>query len=85
MHVCSTAVVVLRRQLAQEGVINVPARTLGLCSGVTGAAAGARIAPFRTTTEVYPDSPSATDAVCSLAQVAAISGALDFLVHKGCA
>jgi len=76
---------ILGEQLAQEGVINVPARTLGLCSGVTGAAAGAQIAPFRTTTEVYPDSPSATDAACSLAQVAAITGALDFLVYKACA
>ena len=59
-----------------------PAQTLGLCSAVSGVGAGATIAPYRTTTEVYPDSPSTTDDTCSRAQVAAITGALDCLVEN---
>ncbi len=46
---------------------------LGLCGGVTNA-------PLTTTTEVYPDSPKATDELCNLGQVAAITSALDFLL-----
>ncbi len=53
------------------GVIEYPCRELGLCAGITNA-------PFRTTTEVYPDSPRATPAQCNEAQVAAICAALDF-------
>ncbi|CAM5224201.1 peptidase [Alishewanella longhuensis] len=34
---------------------------------------------YVTTTEVYPDSPSATPEQCILAQVAAIVGALDYV------
>ena len=45
---------ILGEPLAQEGVIGVPARRLGLCAGVTGATSESGIAPFRTTTEVYP-------------------------------
>ena len=59
-----------------------PARTLGLCSAVSGAGAGAKMALYRTTTEVYPDSPAATEEICCRAQVAAITGALDFLLEK---
>ncbi|NJC35810.1 hypothetical protein GGR60_000300 [Xanthomonas arboricola] len=58
-----------------HGVINYPVRRLGLCAGVTGAR-------YRTTTEVYPDSPRATPAQCNAAQVAAICAALDYaLAH----
>jgi hypothetical protein len=57
---------------AQFGVINYAARELGLCMGLTNA-------PYVTTTEVYPDSPTATPQECVLAQVAAIKGALDYL------
>lgn len=53
-----------------EGVINYPVRRLGLCAGVTEAR-------YRTTTEVYPDSPRTTPAQCNLAQVVAICAALD--------
>ncbi|AKS16286.1 M14 family metallocarboxypeptidase [Xanthomonas campestris pv. campestris] len=53
-----------------EGVINYPVRRLGLCAGVTEAR-------YRTTTEVYPDSPRATPAQCNLAQVVVICAALD--------
>lgn len=53
-----------------EGVIEYDCKPLGLCASVTDAR-------FRTTTEVYPDSPRATPAQCNQAQVAAIRAALD--------
>ncbi|MDQ9090830.1 M14 family metallocarboxypeptidase [Pseudoalteromonas haloplanktis] len=59
--------------LEQFGVINYSARELGLCMGFTDA-------QYVTTTEVYPDSPTATDEECILAQVAAITGGLDHLL-----
>lgn len=59
--------------LSQVGVINYAARELGLCMGITNA-------PYVTTTEVYPDSPSANDEICILAQVAVITGALNYLM-----
>ena len=62
--------------VAAHGVINYPVRALGLCASVTGA-------PFVTTTEVYPDSPSATPEQCNQAQVAATCAALDYaLAHQ---
>lgn len=58
------------------GVINYPLRQLGLCAGITDAR-------YKTTTEVYPDSPRATPAQCNAAQVAAVCAALDFaLAHR---
>lgn len=61
--------------VTHRGVIEYPARELGLCAGATRAR-------FRTTTEVYPDSPRATDAICNAAQVAAVCAGLDFaLAH----
>lgn len=59
--------------LAQPGVINYDMGGLGLCAGMTGA-------PYRTTTEVYPDSPAVDDENCIQAQVAAVCGGLDFLI-----
>lgn len=59
----------------QFGVINYAARELGLCMGFSDA-------KFVTTTEVYPDSPTATDEECILAQVAAIAGALDYIASQ---
>jgi len=56
-----------------HGVIRYPLRQLGLCAGVTGAR-------YRTTTEVYPDSPRATPQQCNDAQVAAVRAALDFVL-----
>lgn len=53
-----------------HGVINYPCRSIGLCAGMSDA-------PFVTTTEVYPDSPSATAQQCNDAQVAAVRAALD--------
>ncbi|MGH8156875.1 MAG: M14 family metallopeptidase [Rhodanobacter sp.] len=53
------------------GVIEYPFRQLGLCAGITNA-------PYKTTTEVYPDSPRATAEQCNAAQVAAVCAAIDF-------
>ena len=53
------------------GVIQYPLKRLGLCAGITDAL-------FRTTTEVYPDSPRATPEQCVLAQVTAVCAAIDF-------
>lgn len=61
--------------LAQFGVINYPTKELGLCAGFTDA-------PYVSTTEVYPDSPSSNDEICIVAQVAAITGALSYLNGK---
>lgn len=62
--------------VVDRGVIRYPLRELGLCAGITAA-------PFKTTTEVYPDSPRATPAQCNAAQVAAVRAALDFaLAHR---
>ncbi|MDM4768773.1 M14 family metallocarboxypeptidase [Solimonas sp. SE-A11] len=58
------------------GVIRYPLKPLGLCAGITDAA-------FRTTTEVYPDSPNADPEGCILAQVTAVGAAIDFaLAHE---
>jgi hypothetical protein len=58
------------------GVINYPLKKLGLCAGITDA-------PYKTTTEVYPDSPRATPEQCNAAQVAAACAAIDFaLAHR---
>jgi hypothetical protein len=63
-------------KVVQEGVIAIPSpRTLGLCAGVTNA-------PYATTTEVYPDSPQATDDQCNQAQLACIEAALGYIVNK---
>lgn len=56
--------------IVAPGVIEYPCRELGLCAGITNA-------PYRTTTEVYPDSPRATPDQCNEAQVAAIRAALE--------
>jgi len=57
--------------ISSRGVIHYPFTALGLCAGVTEAR-------FTTTTEVYPDSPRATPALCNAAQVAAATAALRF-------
>lgn len=58
--------------LDQEGVVYYDKRKLFLCGGATEAR-------FTTTTEVYPDSPKATPEICINAQVAAISGGLEYI------
>lgn len=57
------------------GVIRYPLKQLGLCAGMTDA-------PFKTTTEVYPDSPRATAEQCIAAQVAAARAAIDFALDR---
>lgn len=64
--------------LEQEGVINYPVKKLALCAGLSEA-------KFTTTTEVYPDSPKVTDAICVDAQVAAIRGGLRYILAAGLA
>lgn len=59
--------------IEQKGVINYSKLKLGLCGGFSRA-------DFVCTTEVYPDSPSATPESCIDAQVAAIVGGLDYLL-----
>ncbi len=60
--------------MEQPGVINYAKRTLGLCGGMTAA-------PLVSTTEVYPDSPTATPAQCNAAQVASVSAAIAWLLR----
>jgi hypothetical protein len=60
--------------LQQPGVINYAKRSLGLCGGMTGAR-------FVTTTEVYPDSPTASPAQCNEAQAVTVSAAIDYLLR----
>ncbi|MFC3814144.1 M14 family metallocarboxypeptidase [Lysobacter sp. GCM10012299] len=58
-----------------HGVIEYPLRKLGLCAGITDAR-------YKTTTEVYPDSPRATPGQCNAAQAAAVCAAIDYaLAH----
>lgn len=64
---------IIGEPLQQWGVINYAARKLGLCMGFTDAG-------YVTTTEVYPDSPQVNAEDCINAQVAAVSGGLDYLV-----
>jgi hypothetical protein len=62
--------------MVAPGVINYPLKRLGLCASITDA-------PFKTTTEVYPDSPRTTPEQCIEAQVAAVCAAIDFaLAHN---
>lgn len=58
--------------IQQKGVINYATKALGLCAGLTDA-------EFVSTTEVYPDSPKVNAENCIVAQVVAITGALDFI------
>lgn len=57
--------------IVSPGIITYPIKRLGLCASVTDAS-------FKTTTEVYPDSPQATPEQCNAAQVAAVCAAIDF-------
>ena len=51
--------VINKRLSPQEGVVYETTHPRGLCAGVTGVCDGCALAPFRTTTEAYPDSPDA--------------------------
>ncbi|MFI2810035.1 M14 family metallocarboxypeptidase [Microbulbifer sp. JSM ZJ756] len=59
-----------------RGVIQYLLKQLGLCASITSA-------PYKTTTEVYPDSPRATPEQCNAAQAAAVCAAIDYaLTHR---
>ncbi|HEY8681723.1 MAG TPA: M14 family metallocarboxypeptidase [Rhodanobacter sp.] len=62
--------------MVAPGVIEYPLTQLGLCAGLTHAR-------YKTTTEVYPDSPRATAEQCNAAQVAAVCAAIDFALAHG--
>ncbi len=64
---------IIGEDATQHGVIDYPLAEWGLCPSMT-------IADFTTTTEVYPDSPHATDVICNDAQIAAVRAALDFVL-----
>ncbi|HET6587150.1 MAG TPA: M14 family metallocarboxypeptidase [Oleiagrimonas sp.] len=64
---------IIGSKMVARGVIQYPLREWRLCAGITDA-------PYRTTTEVYPDSPRATPEECNDAQVAAVCGALDYML-----
>jgi len=66
---------ILDAPAAAQGVIRYAVRTLGLCTGITGAR-------YTSTTEVYPDSPSASAEKCIEAQVAAACAAIDFVCKR---
>ena len=57
------------------GVIRYPLRALGLCAGITDA-------PYKTTTEVYPDSPRANAEQCNAAQATAVCAAIDYALAQ---
>ena len=57
------------------GVIEYALESLGLCASITDAR-------YKTTTEVYPDSPRATPQQCNDAQVAAVVAAIDFVLAQ---
>jgi hypothetical protein len=57
----------------QRGVIHYDMARLGLCGGMSAA-------PYVTTTEVYPDSPGTDPETCIRAQVAAVRGALEYVL-----
>jgi hypothetical protein len=63
---------IIGEPLQQAGVINFAQRSVGLCGGMTDAR-------FVTTTEVYPDSPTASPAQCNEAQGAAVNAAIEYL------
>lgn len=62
-------------KVVAHGVINYPLKSLGLCASLTDA-------PYVTTTEVYPDGPSATPEQCNAAQIAAVRAAIDHALEN---
>ena len=66
---------IIGEPVVAPGVINYPVKELGLCGSLTNAR-------YKTTTEVYPDSPRATPELCIAAQVTAVRAALDFALAR---
>lgn len=66
---------IIDEDVISDGVIGIPSpKSIGLCSGVTDS-------KYATTTEVYPDSASASDEICNRAQVACITAGLNFIIR----
>ena len=61
---------IIGSKVVAPGVIQYPLVQLGLCAGIT-------TARFKTTTEVYPDSPRTTPEECIRAQSTAVCAAID--------
>ncbi|WP_043316431.1 M14 family metallocarboxypeptidase [Microbulbifer sp. HZ11] len=59
-----------------RGVIEYPLKQLGLCASVTSAL-------YKTTTEVYPDSPRVTPEQCNTAQAVAVCAAIEYALTHG--
>lgn len=59
------------KPMTDAGVIRYELEKLALCAGMTDA-------KYRTTTEVYPDSPRTNPEECNTAQAVAVSAAIDF-------
>lgn len=66
---------IIGESIVQPGVINYATKKLSLCAGFTNA-------QYVTTTEVYPDSSKVSDEDCIQAQVAAITGGLEYLIKN---
>ena len=66
---------IIGEPIKQEGVIEYPLDDLFLCASMTGA-------KYTSTSEVYPDSPTASPEECNQAQVACVVGGLDFVVKE---
>ena len=66
---------IIGSRVVAPGVIEYALGPLGLCAGITAAR-------YKTTTEVYPDSPRATPQQCNDAQVAAVCAGLDFALES---
>ena len=66
---------IIGEKIEQWGVINYDAKPLGLCMSVSNAR-------YVTTTEVYPDSPKVDGENCIVAQVAAVTGGLEYVKNS---
>jgi hypothetical protein len=67
---------IIGEPVVAPGVIQYALGRLGLCAGVTGA-------PYKTTTEVYPDSPRTSPEQCIVAQATAACAAIDYALAAG--
>jgi hypothetical protein len=65
---------IIGEPMVAPGVIQYELKRLGLCAGFTAAR-------FKTTTEVYPDSPRTSPEQCNRAQAAAACAAIDFALQ----
>jgi hypothetical protein len=67
---------IIGEPVVAPGVIQYELKRLGLCASVTEA-------PYKTTTEVYPDSPRTSPEQCDVAQATAVCAAIEFaLAHR---